>query len=92
MFIPIAGAQGYTTDKTRWRASDLRWKKNISTITNIVIRPNSPIYYSIDNNDSKLYLRNQLQVIEDDERGPPISLLTTQAEKKAHAKTLPPRV
>ena len=92
LFIPIAGAQGYTTDKTRFRSSDIRWKEAVSTITNIVIRPNSPIYYSIDNNDSKLYLRNQLQVIEDDERGPPISLLTTQAEKKAHAKTLPPRV
>jgi hypothetical protein len=91
LFIPMAGAD-YTMDKTRFRSGDLRWKNKISKITNIVIRPNSPIYYSIDGNDSKLFLRNQLQVVLDDERGPPVSLLTTQAEKKAYAKTQAPRV
>jgi hypothetical protein len=86
LFIPIAGAEGYTTDKTRFRTADIRWKNKISKITNIVIRPNSPIYYSIDNNDAKLFLRNQLQVVGDDERGPPITLLTTKTEKRAYTQ------
>ena len=86
LFKPIAAAEGYNTDKTRFRVGDARWKSDISTISNIVIRPNSPIYYSVDNDDSKMYLRNQLQVVSDNEQEPNVNLLTTKKEKDAYAK------
>jgi hypothetical protein len=86
LFKPTAGAEGYTMDKTRFRSSDIRWNNKTSVITNIVIRPNSPIYYAIDSNDKHLFLRHQLQLVSDDERQPSTTLLTTQTEKRAHAK------
>ena len=85
LFKPKDSA-GYTTDKTRWRSADIRWQNVESVISNIVIRPNSPIYYSVDGDDSKIYLRNQLQLITDDELDPSVSLLTTKTERKAYEK------
>lgn len=85
LFKPIAVAD-YSIDKTRFRTGDQRWNSKISTISNIVIRPNSPIYYSIDNNDSKQYLRNQLQIVDENEQQPSVSLLTTKTERKAYEK------
>lgn len=86
LFKPVAGAAGeYTMDKTRWRTADIRWQEAVSKITNIVIRPNSPIYYSVNGDDAHLFLRNELQLVSNDEREPPQYLLTTKADKKAYA-------
>ena len=54
----------------RFRSSDLRWNNNVSVITNIIILPNSPIMYSINDDDKHRWSRGQLQLITENEELP----------------------
>ena len=46
--------------KGRFRATDIRWSHNISTISNVIITPNQPIMYQVDGLTTG-YTFNQLQ-------------------------------
>jgi transposase InsO family protein len=53
----------------KFRATDIKWDPNIKTITNILIMPNQPPLYKVDNIRIG-YTRNQLQVVPKDELKP----------------------
>ena len=48
-----------------FRATDFRWSRTISKITNIIIDSNNPILYQVDNKRSPAYTFNQLQPVDD---------------------------
>ena len=53
-----------------FRKSDIRWSRDIKTITNIYLTPNQPVMYQIDNDNSIAYTDNQLQVIKTELKQP----------------------
>ena len=53
-----------------FRATDLRWERPVRTIANILITPRQPIMYQLDGGDKTGYTREQLQVVEANERAP----------------------
>lgn len=46
----------------KFRTGDNRWSKKIHTITNILIQPNRPLMYIIDNDNKNPYHHKQLQL------------------------------
>lgn len=61
-------------DGERWagnfRATDIRWNQHPKTITNILIMPNQPPLYILDDNNKVAYTRNQIQLVNDSEQWP----------------------
>lgn len=53
-----------------FRATDTRWDPKIKTITNIILQPDEPIMYEVDNNEYPAYTYNQLQVVGANEEYP----------------------
>jgi hypothetical protein len=53
-----------------FRIGDIRWSKDIKTVTQVYLRPDQPPMYEIDNDDNVAYTRNQLQVVKSDEKRP----------------------
>ena len=49
-----------------FRAGDIRWKNKIYTITNIILTPNQPVMYQVDN-ETTGYTKEQLQIVSDKE-------------------------
>jgi hypothetical protein len=67
----------------RFRATDIRWNPEIRTINKIVLNPNQPPMYILNDNgkDAEIgYTRNQLQVVPDKEKNPPKSVLRGAAK------------
>ena len=54
----------------KFRTGDIRWTKNIGTITRIFLRPNQPVMYQIDNNNNVAYTKYQLQLVPKNELKP----------------------
>jgi hypothetical protein len=50
-----------------FRKADIRWSKEIKTITRFYLRPNQPPLYQVDNDSKVAYSRYQLQVVKPDE-------------------------
>lgn len=62
----------------RFRATDIRWNPEIRTIEKIVLNPNQPPMYILNDNghDAEIgYTKNQLQVVPINEKNPPKSVL-----------------
>lgn len=59
----------------KFRIGDIRWSKDVNTITQIYLKPNQPPMYQLNNNSNVAYTRNQLQVVNKDEKMPPKSVL-----------------
>lgn len=53
-----------------FRATDIRFSKEPHTISDVVIKPGSPPLYILDDDTTTAYTKNQLQVIDTDEKGP----------------------
>ena len=53
-----------------FRETDVRWDKNVSTISHILIKPYQPPMYILDDNDNVAYTKKQLQVVDDNEIQP----------------------
>ena len=47
----------------KFRKSDIRWSTDIEPITNVLITPNMPIMYNVDDNENIAYTKQQLQVV-----------------------------
>ena len=47
----------------KFRKSDIRWSRDLKTITNIFLTPTYPIMYQLDNDNTVAYTQNQLQII-----------------------------
>ena len=62
-----ANAEKY---KGGFRVTDIRWDPQPSEISNYWIRPDRPVMYNLDGNDTIAYTRNQLQVIPKNEKMP----------------------
>ena len=75
-------AQGQR-DVGGFRATDLRWERAVRTIANILVTPRQPIMYQLDGGDKTGYTREQLQVVEDNERAP---VARAQAQAQAQAE------
>lgn len=60
----------------RFRSTDVRWSPNIRTIKRVILTPNKPTLYLLDGPDTKYkiekvgYTKNQLQLVEANERLP----------------------
>ncbi len=63
-----------------FRATDTRWELKISTITNILLTPDQPVLYQVDNEPTG-YTRNQLQLVDENEKQPDNSLLSPENPK-----------
>ena len=55
-----------------FRATDIRWSRGISKITNVIIDDNEPIMYQIDNKPFPAYTYNQLQPVVEEKLKAPI--------------------
>jgi hypothetical protein len=74
----------YVTGKRligNFRATDVRWSKKPSVISDVVIKPGSPPLYNLDDDTSTAYTKNQLQVI-GDETGPEEKAISRVGKKK----------
>ena len=71
-----------------FRSSDLRWNNDVSVITNIIIRPNSPIMYTVDNDDMHRWTRNQLQTIGDSEELPRAAIIKDKKLRLLYEKSI----
>ncbi len=54
----------------KFRASDIRWDPKIKKITDIIIKPNAPLMYIVDNDVETPYTNNKLQIISKKEKTP----------------------
>jgi hypothetical protein len=70
----------------KFRAGDIRWSPKIHTIAQLVIRPDQPIMYLIDDqNGHRLpcaYTRAQLQIVSENENLPPQSVIRKSKERE----------
>lgn len=53
-----------------FRKSDIRWSREIKTITNVLITPNMPVMYQVDDIDKVTYTKQQLQEIKGEQTAP----------------------
>ena len=58
-----------------FRATDIRYDPQIRTITKMILQPDQPVLYTVDNTNYPAYTYNQLQVVSDNEQAPPASLV-----------------
>ena len=58
-----------------FRATDIRFDPQIRTVSKIILQPNQPVLYNVDNKNYPAYTYNQLQVVSDSEQSPPASLV-----------------
>ena len=73
------------TDKTlhgKFRITDIRWDPVVRTITNIILHPNQPPFYQLDDKKRKngidvtaMYTKKQLQVVPEGEETPSTSVI-----------------
>ena len=56
-----------------FRATDFRWSRTISKITNIIIDDDNPILYQVDNQRSPAYTFNQLLPVNEDDMKAPLA-------------------
>jgi hypothetical protein len=54
----------------KFRSSDIRWDPKIKKITNIIIKPNAPLMYIVNNDVQTPYTNNKLQIISKKEKTP----------------------
>jgi len=54
----------------KFRKTDIRFNPKVQTITRIILKPNSPVLYMVDNNKRVAYTKNQLQVVPENEKDP----------------------
>ena len=80
----------YITKKrigSKFRETDLRWNPEESKVTRILLKPNQPPLYIIDNNPNVAYRKDQLQIIKPHEIMPDkktIRPLTTKQNKNVY--------
>lgn len=58
-----------------FRKSDIRWEREPTKIKQILFQPQQPIMYLVESDPTTAYTRNQLQVVPQNERLPPRSVL-----------------
>lgn len=82
-----------TSGTSQFRATDIKWEPTIRTITNIILTPNQPVMYQVDNK-TPAYTFNQLQQVNDKEVAPvlnkkaPTQKAVAQATEQLH-KAIP---
>jgi hypothetical protein len=84
--IQLDNPISYVDDKKlygKFRAGDIRWKKQIGEITRFFLRPDQPVLYQVDNNDNVAYTKYQLQVVKDNEVKP-----AATAQKQFYAQKI----
>jgi hypothetical protein len=62
LYYPIDNTAGKRLHG-KFRTGDIRYEKKISIITGIIMRPDSPIYYVLDNDDKNPLNRNEFIII-----------------------------
>lgn len=60
----------------KFRTGDIRYTKQIGTITRFFLRPDQPVLYQVDNKTNVAYTRYQLQVVKANEVKPPTKVQT----------------
>lgn len=74
------------------RSADIKWDIPPKTITDYIIRPNSPIMYVVDNDYTTYYTQNRLQIVSKDEQLPDRSILKSKEKYVSqHGKLSPPK-
>jgi hypothetical protein len=71
--IQLDNPIGYVDGKRlhgKFRTGDIRWTKEIHTITQFYLRPDQPVLYQVDNNKKVAYTKYQLQVVNNNEEKP----------------------
>jgi hypothetical protein len=75
--VQLDNPVGYVAGKRlngKFRTGDIRWTKEIHTITQFYLRPDQPVMYQLDNNDKVAYTKYQLQVVNENEEKPKSTL------------------
>jgi hypothetical protein len=70
-----------------FRATDIKWDPRIRTIKNIILTPNQPVMYQVEG-ETTGYTRNQLQIVDANEKQPPQELMPKASEMKEAQQTL----
>jgi hypothetical protein len=74
--IQLDNPKSYTDNRTlhgKFRAGDIRWTREVHTITQFYLRPDQPPMYQVDDNTNVAYTKYQLQVVDENEKKPNIS-------------------
>jgi hypothetical protein len=69
-----------------FRATDIKWDPDVKTITNIILTPMQPVMYQVDRKKTA-YTRQQLQVVEEDEKPVPKEILKKQQKEVQKAES-----
>jgi len=67
---PVSATENQKRLTGNFRSSDIRWSTNPHIITNILLLPNQPPMYELDDNETTLYTKNQLQLMGETEKLP----------------------
>lgn len=62
LYYPIDNTAGKRLHG-KFRTGDIRYEKKVSVITGIIMRPDSPVYYVLDNDDKNPVNRNEFIII-----------------------------
>ena len=69
-----------------FRSGDVRWSIATRIITNIILRPNSPIMYAVDNDNKTLYTREKIQVINKNAELPHSTIIKLKSDRDKYEK------
>lgn len=69
-----------------FRSGDVRWSIATRVITNIILRPNSPIMYAVDNDNKTLYTREKIQVINKNAELPRSTIIKLKSDRDKYEK------
>jgi hypothetical protein len=65
----------------KFRSGDIRFDPEVKTITNIILNPDQPPMYQINNKPSPAYTKNQLQLVPKNEKYPSKDLIRNEKER-----------
>lgn len=67
LYYPIDNTAGKRLHG-KFRTGDIRYEKKVSIITGIIMRPDSPVYYVLDNDDKNPVNRNEFIIIKSNKK------------------------
>jgi transposase InsO family protein len=71
---------------SRWRVVDIRWRKKIYTISQVILRSNQPPMYLLEGIKNTAFTRSNLQVVDENEKMPEIPMVEKYEVEKFLSK------
>lgn len=82
--FPINVVTGKKLETSNFRKTDIRFNPKLQTVTRIILKPDSPVIYMVDNQKNVGYTRNQLQVVPENELEPKGEVVIKKQDNKKY--------